>query len=94
MYWEGAGATDERMSQNVGGGVGIGDRKKGEWEGRKGEGKERGWWEPGEGKRRKRGGRRGNRRGKRIQGGREGERNRGGRGIIEGEGVAWKEGKK
>lgn len=78
----GRGATDERMSQNVGGGggVGIGDRRKGKWEGRKGERKERRWWEPGEGKRKKRGGRREKRRGKRVEGGREGERNRGGRG--------------
>lgn len=73
--------------------MGIGDRKKGEWEGRKGEGKERGWWEPGEGKRTKRGDGGGTGEEKEY---REGERGRGtgGRGIIEGEGVAWKEGKK
>lgn len=93
MYWEGAGATDERMSQNVGGGGNWGSKegRVGRTKGRRKGERVVGAWR---GKENKEGGRRGNRRGKRIQGGREGERNRGGRGIIEGEGVAWKEGKK
>ena len=69
------------MNQNVVGGGGIGDGRRGEWKGQKGEEKERRWWHTGEGKSKERGGQ-------------EGKTNRGerGRGTEEGGGEKTEEG--